>query len=132
MKRPGKKVATDRSFVVALSPRSRCVAPHFIPTTGFLAIQEIAARTNLPKPTVFAADIHFDQARLSYNRFRGFEKYQLRGPSAMGAWVCRPCQSRGSAFCPRPTARKSCAKTGGAVAVGGRDRLSMIYFRPEP
>ena len=37
---------------------------------------------------------------------------------------------RTSAFgiCPNPTAIKVMQATGGAVAVGGRDRLSMIYF----
>src|SRR5260370_17264112 len=51
MKRPGKKVATDRSFVVALS-RGLDVLRAFQPNDGLLGNQEIAARTNLPKPTV--------------------------------------------------------------------------------
>src|SRR6201985_3569219 len=51
MKRPGKKVSTDRSFVVALS-RGLDVLRAFQPNDGLLGNQEIAARTNLPKPTV--------------------------------------------------------------------------------
>src|SRR5690242_20913069 len=51
MKRPGKKAATDRSFVVALS-RGLDVLRAFRPNDGLLGNQEIAARTGLPKPTV--------------------------------------------------------------------------------
>src|SRR5947207_7605952 len=80
MKRPGKKVASDRSFVVALS-RGLDVLRAFQPNDGLLGNQEIAARTNLPKPTV---------SRLTYTLTRPgyltpvprFEKYQL-APSAM-------------------------------------------------
>jgi hypothetical protein len=51
MKRPAKKAATDRSFVVALS-RGLDVLRAFRPNDGLLGNQEIAARTNLPKPTI--------------------------------------------------------------------------------
>src|SRR6202051_2018164 len=50
MKRPGKKVATDRSFVVALS-RGLDVLRAFQPNDGLLGNQGVAARTKLPKPT---------------------------------------------------------------------------------
>src|SRR4029077_11316945 len=46
MKRPAKKVATDRNFVVALS-RGLDVLRAFHPNDGLLGNQEIAARTNL-------------------------------------------------------------------------------------
>jgi hypothetical protein len=51
MRRPGKKLTTDRSFVVALS-RGLDVLRAFQPNDGLLGNQEIASRTNLPKPTV--------------------------------------------------------------------------------
>ena len=44
-----------------------------------------------------------------------------------GAGVCRACQSRRSASV-RSLPRRAMRETGGEVAVGGRDRLSMIYF----
>ncbi len=54
MKRAGKKVATDRNFVVALS-RGLDVLRAFQPNDGPLGNQEIAARTKLPKPTISPA-----------------------------------------------------------------------------
>ena len=51
MKRPGKKVATDRSFVVALS-RGLDVLRAFHPNDGLLGNQEIAARLFVAVKTV--------------------------------------------------------------------------------
>src|SRR6201996_4263299 len=101
MKRPGKKAATDRSFVVALS-RGLDVLRAFHPNDGLLGNQEIAARTNLPKPTI--SRLTYTLTKLGYlTPVPRFEKYQL-SPSAM---------SLGYA----------------ALAnLGVRDRLSMIYF----
>src|SRR5260370_71760 len=80
MKRPGKKVATDRSFVVALS-RGLDVLRAFHPNDGLLGNQEIAARTNLPKPTV--SRLTYTLTKLGYlTPVPRFEKYQL-APSAM-------------------------------------------------
>ena len=80
MKRPGKKVATDRSFVVALS-RGLDVLRAFQPNDGLLGNQEIAARTNLPKPTV--SRLTYTLTRLGYlTPVPRFEKYQL-APAAM-------------------------------------------------
>src|SRR5258708_8437306 len=80
MKRPGKKVATDRSFVVALS-RGLDVLRAFHPNDGLLGNQEIAARTNLPKPTV--SRLTYTLTKLAYlTPVPRFEKYQLP-PSAI-------------------------------------------------
>ncbi len=80
MKRPGKKAATDRSFVVALS-RGLDVLRAFHPNDGLLGNQEIAARTNLPKPTV--SRLTYTLTKLGYlTPVPRFEKYQL-APSAM-------------------------------------------------
>src|SRR5215212_6856320 len=80
MKRPGKKVATDRSFVVALS-RGLDVLRAFHPNDGLLGNQEIAARTNLPKPTI--SRLTYTLTKLGYlTQVPRFEKYQL-APAAM-------------------------------------------------
>src|SRR5438309_3969472 len=75
MKRPAKKAATDRSFVVALS-RGLDVLRAFHPNDGLLGNQEIAARTNLPKPTV--SRLTYTLTKLGYlTPVPRFEKYQL-------------------------------------------------------
>ena len=80
MKRSGRKVATDRSFVVALS-RGLDVLRAFHPNDGLLGNQEIAARTNLPKPTV--SRLTYTLTKLGYlTPVPRFENYQL-APSAM-------------------------------------------------
>jgi len=101
MKRPGKKVATDRSFVVALS-RGLDVLRAFHPNDGLLGNQEIAARTNLPKPTI--SRLTYTLTKLGYlTPVPRFEKYQLRPRpwrSAMLRW-----QISAFGICPRPSAR---------------------------
>src|ERR1044072_937459 len=80
MKRPAKKVATDRSFVVALS-RGLDVLRAFHANDGLLGNQELAARTKLPKPTV--SRLTYTLTKLGYlTPVPRFEKYQL-APSAM-------------------------------------------------
>src|SRR5689334_678875 len=123
MKRSGKKGATDRSFVVALS-RGLDVLRAFRPNDGLLGNQEIAARTNLPKPTV---------SRLTYTLTKlgclapvpRFEKYQL-APSAMALGYAA-LANLGVRHLSEPFREEVMRETGGAVAVGARDRLSMIY-----
>jgi DNA-binding IclR family transcriptional regulator len=116
MKRPGKKAATDRSFVVALS-RGLDVLRAFHPNDGLLGNQEIAARTNLPRPTV--SRLTYTLTKLGYlTPVPRFEKYQL-APSAMALGVRHLSEAY---------REEVMRETGGAVAVGGRDRHSMIYF----
>jgi DNA-binding IclR family transcriptional regulator len=124
MKRSGKKVATDRSFVVALS-RGLDVLRAFRPNDGLLGNQEIAARTNLPKPTV--SRLTYTLTKLGYlTPVPRFEKYQL-APSAMALGYAA-LANLGVRHLSEPFREELMRETGGAVAIGGRDRHSMIYF----
>jgi DNA-binding IclR family transcriptional regulator len=124
MKRSGKKVAADRSFVVALS-RGLDVLRAFRPNDGLLGNQEIAARTNLPKPTV--SRLTYTLTRLGYlTPVPRFEKYQL-APSAMALGYAA-LANLGVRHLSEPFREELMRETGGAVAIGGRDRHSMIYF----
>lgn len=124
MKRQGKKLATDRSFVVALS-RGLDVLRAFRPNDGLLGNQEIAARTNLPKPTV--SRLTHTLTKLGYlTPVPRFEKYQL-APAAMALGYAA-LANLGVRHLSEPYREELMRETGGAVAVGGRDRLSMIYF----
>jgi DNA-binding IclR family transcriptional regulator len=124
MKRSGKKVASDRSFVVALS-RGLDVLRAFQPNDGLLGNQEIAARTNLPKPTV--SRLTYTLTKLGYlTSVPRFEKYQL-APSAMALGYAA-LANLGVRHLSEPFREELMRETGGAVAIGGRDRFSMIYF----
>src|SRR6201989_2617624 len=124
MKRSAKKGATDRSFVVALS-RGLDVLRAFQPNDGLLGNQEIAARTNLPKPTV--SRLTHTLTKLGYlTPVPKFEKYQL-APSAMALGYAALAHL-GVRHLSEPYREEVMRATGGAVAVGGRDRHSMIYF----
>jgi DNA-binding IclR family transcriptional regulator len=124
MKRPAKKAATDRRFVVALS-RGLDVLRAFRPNDGLLGNQEIAARTNLPKPTV--SRLTYTLTRLGYlTPVPRFEKYQL-APAAMALGYAA-LANLGVRHLSEPFRDTLMRETGGAVAVGGRDRQSMIYF----
>jgi len=124
MKRPAKKVATDRSFVVALS-RGLEVLRAFHPHDGLLGNQELAARTKLPKPTV--SRLTYTLTKLGYlTPVPRFEKYQL-APSAMALGYAA-LANLGVRHLSEAFREEVMRETGGAVAVGARDRLSMIYF----
>ena len=124
MKRPGKKPATDRSFVVALS-RGLDVLRAFHPNDGLLGNQELAARTNLPKPTI--SRLTYTLTKLGYlTPVPRFEKYQL-APSAMALGYAA-LANLGVRHLSEAYREELMRETGGAVAVGGRDRHSMIYF----
>src|ERR1700719_3121814 len=124
MRRPAKKVATDRNFVVALS-RGLEVLRAFRPNDGLLGNPEIAARTNLPKPTV--SRLPYPLTNLGYlPPVPRFEKYQL-APSAMALGYAA-LANLGVRHLSEAYREDVMRETGGAVAVRGRDRLSMIYF----
>jgi len=124
MKRSGKKVATDRNFVVALS-RGLEVLRAFQPNDGLLGNQEIAARTKLPKPTI--SRLTYTLTKLGYlTPVPKFEKYQL-APSAMARGYAA-LANLGVRHLSEPYREDVMRATGGAVAGGGRDRHSMIYF----
>lgn len=124
MKRPIKKAGPDRSFVVALS-RGLEVLRAFRPNDGLLGNQELAARTNLPKPTI--SRLTYTLTKLGYlTQVPRFEKYQL-APAAMALGYASLAnlgvRRLSENFCD-----ELMRETGGAVAIGARDRLSMIYF----
>ena len=97
---------------------------HSIPTTGS-GNQEIAARTNLPKPTI--SRLTYTLTKLGYlTPVPRFEKYQL-APSAMALGYAA-LANLGVRHLSEPYREEVMRETGGAVAVGGRDRHSMIYF----
>ncbi|MCW2114604.1 IclR family transcriptional regulator [Bradyrhizobium elkanii] len=124
MKRASKKAATDRNFVVALS-RGLDVLRAFQPNDGLLGNQEIAARTKLPKPTI--SRLTYTLTKLGYlTPVPKFEKYQL-APSAMALGYAA-LANLGVRHLSEPYREEVTRATGGAVAVGGRDRHSMIYF----
>lgn len=124
MKRAPKKSATDRSFVVALS-RGLDVLRAFRPNDGLLGNQEIAARTNLPKPTI--SRLTYTLTKLGYlTQVPRFEKYQL-APAAMALGYAA-LANMGVRHMSDPFRDQLMRETGGAVAIGARDRLSMIYF----
>jgi DNA-binding IclR family transcriptional regulator len=123
MKRPARKAATDRSFVVALS-RGLDVLRAFRPNDGLLGNQEIAARTNLPKPTI--SRLTYTLTKLGYlTQVPRFEKYQL-APAAMALGYAA-LANLGVRHLSEPFREDVMRETGGAVAIGARDRLSMIY-----
>jgi DNA-binding IclR family transcriptional regulator len=123
MKRPARKAATDRSFVVALS-RGLDVLRAFRPDDGLLGNQEIAARTNLPKPTI--SRLTYTLTKLGYlTQVPRFEKYQL-APAAMALGYAA-LANLGVRHLSESFREEVMRETGGAVAVGARDRLSMIY-----
>jgi DNA-binding IclR family transcriptional regulator len=124
MKRPARKAATDRSFVVALS-RGLDVLRAFRPNDGLLGNQEIAARTNLPKPTI--SRLTYTLTKLGYlTQVPRFEKYQL-APAAMALGYAA-LANLGVRHLSEQFRNELMRQTGGACAVGARDRLSMIYF----
>jgi DNA-binding IclR family transcriptional regulator len=97
----------------------------FRPHDGLLGNQEIAARTNLPKPTI--SRLTYTLTKLGYlTAVPRFEKYQL-APAAM-ALGYSALSNLGIRHVSDPFRDKLMRETGGAVAIGARDRLSMIYF----
>src|SRR5439155_21844398 len=87
--------------------------------------QEIASRTKLPKPTV--SRLTYTLTKLGYlTPFSRFEKYPL-AISAMALGYAA-LANLGVRHLSEPFREEVMRQTGGAVAVGGRDRTSMIYF----
>uniref|UniRef100_Q07K24 Transcriptional regulator, IclR family n=1 Tax=Rhodopseudomonas palustris (strain BisA53) TaxID=316055 RepID=Q07K24_RHOP5 len=124
MKRPPKKAATDRSFVVALS-RGLEVLRAFRPNDGLLGNQEIAARTGLPKPTI--SRLTYTLCKLGYlTQVPRFEKYQLAPPALALGYAA--LANLGVRHLSEPFREELMRQTGGAVAIGARDRHNMIYF----
>ena len=92
---------------------------------GLLGNQEIAARTKLPKPTV--SRLTYTLTKLGYLApVPRFEKYQL-APAALALGYAA-LANLGIRHLSEPFREEVMRATDGAVAIGGRDRHSMIYF----
>jgi DNA-binding IclR family transcriptional regulator len=90
-----------------------------------LGNQEIAARTNLPKPTI--SRLTYTLTKLGYlTQVPRFEKYQL-APAALALGYAA-LANLGVRHLSDPYRDELMRETGGAVAIGARDRLNMIYF----
>lgn len=113
----------DRKFVVALA-RGLEVLRAFTPTVGQLSNQEIAARAQLPRPTV--SRLTYTLMRLGYlQQVEQGGKYQL-APAALSIGYAALAQM-GIRHIARPLMQQLAQYAGGSVALGSRDRMSAVY-----
>jgi len=113
----------DRKFVVALA-RGLEVLRAFTPTVGQLSNQEIAARAQLPRPTV--SRLTYTLMRLGYlTQVEHGGKYQL-APAALSIGYAALSQM-GIRQIARPLMQELAEYAGGSVALGSRDRMSAVY-----
>lgn len=116
--------AKDRQFISALA-RGLEVLRAFDPDDPMLGNQEIAQRTGLPKPTV--SRITHTLTRLGYLKYLPkLEKYRLG--SAMLAFGQAYMASMAVRDIARPHMHELAEATRTTVALGDRDRLSMVYI----
>lgn len=113
----------DPQFITALA-RGLDVLKAFRAKDGPLGNQQIAERTNLPKPTV--SRVTYTLSKLGYlNYLPDAGKYQLGvGVLSLG-FTC--LGSIGLRDVARPMMQEMADWSGVAVALGTRDRLSMVY-----
>jgi len=114
----------DRKFVIALA-RGLDVLRAFTPTDNLLGNQEIAIRAGLPKATV--SRITYTLTKLGYlTHIERLSKYAL-APTALsiGYSALINMRIRQVAF---PYMQELADATGTSVALGIRDRLSLIYI----
>lgn len=117
--------AKDRQFVTALA-RGLEVLRAFDGGGGPLGNQEIAARTDLPKPTV--SRITHTLTRLGYLVYMPrFEKYRL-GPGVL-AFSHGFLGSLSIADIARPAMQDLADRTRATVALGDRDRMEFVYLQ---
>lgn len=113
----------DRKFVVALA-RGLEVLRAFSPTVGQLSNQEIAARAQLPRPTV--SRLTYTLMRLGYlQQVEHGGKYQL-APAALSIGYATLARM-GVRNIARPLMQELAEYAGGSVALGSRDRMSAVY-----
>jgi DNA-binding IclR family transcriptional regulator len=113
----------DRKFVVALA-RGLEVLRAFTPTVGQLSNQEIAARAQLPRPTV--SRLTYTLMRLGYlTQVEHGGKYQL-APAALSIGYAALAQM-GIRQIARPLMQELAEYAGASVALGSRDRMSAVY-----
>jgi DNA-binding IclR family transcriptional regulator len=113
----------DRQFVEALA-RGLEVLRAFTPTDGLLGNQELAERTGLPKPTI--SRLTHTLTRLGYlTHVKRLGKYQLAPPVlSLGYAVLGNMNIRQVA---RPHMQALADHADASVALGSRDRLSLVY-----
>lgn len=114
----------DSQFVTALA-RGLEVLRVFEPKDGPLGNQEIAERCQLPKPTV--SRITYTLTKLGYLEYLPrLSKYRIGlGVLALGHSCISAAALRRAA---RPRMQDLATLVDGSVALGGRDRLSMVYL----
>jgi DNA-binding IclR family transcriptional regulator len=112
-----------RKFVVALA-RGLEVLRTFTAGEGLLGNQEISSRTGLPKATV--TRLTYTLTQLGYlTHLERLEKYQLApGALAIGYSTLANMRVRQVA---RPHMQALANYSGASVALGSRDRLSLLY-----
>jgi DNA-binding IclR family transcriptional regulator len=114
----------DRKFVEALA-RGLEVLRAFTPNEGLLGNQEIAARTNLPKATV--SRLTYTLTQLGYlTHVQRLQKYQL-APAALSLGYSALVNMRIRQIA-RPYMQELANYASATVALGCRDRLSVIYI----
>jgi DNA-binding IclR family transcriptional regulator len=115
--------ASDRKFVAALA-RGLEVLRAFKPSDGYLGNREIAERTRLSKPTV--TRLTYTLTRLGYLAHDDqLGKYQL-APGAISIGYAALARL-GVRHVARPFMQEMANETGASVALGARDRSSVIY-----
>jgi DNA-binding IclR family transcriptional regulator len=115
---------TDRQFVTALA-RGLEVLRAFEPNDGPLGNQELAERTGIPKPTVSRL-IHTLTALGYLEYIPRLSKYRI----GMGVLALGHACISGAALrtASRPHMQKLATYSDATVALGGRDRLAMMYL----
>jgi len=113
----------DRQFVEALA-RGLEVLRAFQPNHALLGNQEIARATGLPKPTV--SRLTHTLTKMGYLTYSDrLGKYQLGAPAlSLGYAVL---SNMGIRKLARPHMQALADYAGASVALGSRDRLSLIY-----
>lgn len=115
--------ASDRKFVTALA-RGLDVLRAFKPADGYLGNREIAGRTGLSKPTV--TRLTYTLTRLGYLAHdERLGKYRL-APGAISIGYAALARL-GVRHVARPFMQELANETGVTVALGARDRSSVIY-----
>lgn len=114
----------DSQFVTALA-RGLEILRAFEPKDGPLGNQELAERTGLPKPTV--SRITYTLTKLGYlEHLPRLSKYRIGlGVMALGHTCVGDAAMRRAA---RPHMQALATHAEASVALGGRDRLSMVYL----
>lgn len=124
MPRSREKSGSDIDDVVMPLARGLEILRAFRPQDGYLRNQDIAQRTGLPRPTVSRlSGTLVALGYLDYDRRTG--RYGL-APAVVGlGYACLINIAARKRL--RPAMQSLADRTNAAVALGGRDRLDMIY-----